>query len=273
MGMSRCYSLMKCLLIIFNIIFLCVGSGVCGFAAWALWDGRGSESAAGRAGLCALAAWGGALALGALAALCGSMRDSAAMLAAAFALLALTGVAEAAAVWWGAAHRPQLERALRDSLEHTVRREYGLVNSRTQLLDVIQQGLECCGAEGPRDWQHSAWARAQRGEAEEPAAAARAAAALDLSVGAPAAYYHVPASCCARPGAACEEARRVVLGSGGGGRGLHGAACGPRVLAALGRLARAPLALGAALLVAHALALPLALALWLRAHPHPSYKA
>lgn len=129
--------------------------------------------------------------------------------------------------------------------------------------------LECCGAEGPRDWQHSAWAR---GETEEPAAAARASAALDLSVGAPAAYYYVPASCCTRAGEVCEEARRVVMG-GGGGSGLHGAGCGGRVLAALGRLARAPLALGAALLVAHALALPLALALWLRAHPHPSYKA
>lgn len=122
-------------------VLQCVGSGACGFAAWALWDGRGSESAAGRAGLFALVAWGGALALAALAALCGAIRGSAAMLAAAFALLALTGVAEAAAVWWGAAHRPQLERALRDNLEHTVRREYGLVHSRTQLLDVIQQGV------------------------------------------------------------------------------------------------------------------------------------
>ncbi|XP_075975489.1 leukocyte antigen CD37-like [Anticarsia gemmatalis] len=264
MGMSRCYSLMKCLLIIFNIIFLCVGSGACGFAAWALWDGRGSESAAGRAGLCALAAWGGALALGALAALAGSLRGSAALLAAAFALLALTAVAEAAAVWWGAAHRPQLQRALRDSLDHTVRHEYGVVHSRTQLLDVIQHGLECCGAEGPRDWQHSAWARAQQ--------EAGADGALDLSVGAATAYYWVPESCCARPGDECAAARRVPAASGGGAA-LHGAACGPRVLAALARLARVPLALGAALLAAHAAALPLTLALWLRAHPHRDYKA
>ncbi|XP_047025320.1 tetraspanin-11-like [Helicoverpa zea] len=262
MSMSRCYSLMKCLLILFNIIFLCVGSCACGFAAWALWDGQGAESPAARAGLLAGAAWGGVLALGALAALCGAARGSAPLLAAAFCLLALTGVAEAAAAWWGAAHRPQLRRALLDALDHTVRHEYGVLPSRTQLLDVIQQGLQCCGSAGPRDWQHSAWARAQGG----------AGGALDLSVAAPPAFYPVPASCCAAPGAACEAARRVAAASGGGA-GLHGAACGARVLAALARLARVPLALGGALLALHAAALPLAAALWLRAHPRVSYKA
>ncbi|KAF9422748.1 hypothetical protein HW555_001742 [Spodoptera exigua] len=118
----------------------CVGSSACGFAAWALWDGRGNESSAARAGLLAVAAWGAALALGALAALCGAVRSSAPLLAAAFSLLALTAVAEAAAAWWGAAHRPELRRALHDALDHTVRHEYGVLPSRTQLLDVIQQG-------------------------------------------------------------------------------------------------------------------------------------
>lgn len=130
--------------------------------------------------------------------------------------------------------------------------------------------LECCGAEGPRDWQHSAWARAL--EAEGAGGAGGEGAALDLSVGAPSTYYWVPASCCAAAGPECAAARRVRV-PGAGGTGLHGAACGARVLAALQRLARAPLALGGALLALHALALPLAAALWLRAHPRPSYKA
>lgn len=66
-----------------------VGSAMCGFAAWALYDGRASESAAGRAGLCALGAWAAALTVGSLAALTGAVRGSASLLAAAFALLAL----------------------------------------------------------------------------------------------------------------------------------------------------------------------------------------
>lgn len=60
---------------------------------------------------------------------------------------------------------------------------------------------------------------------------------------------------------------------GAGAAGLHGAACGGRVLAALREGARVPLAGGGALLAMHAAALLLTLALCLRAHPDPSYKA
>ncbi|XP_053604942.1 tetraspanin-1-like [Plodia interpunctella] len=274
MGMSRCYSLMKCLLILFNIIFLCVGGGACAFAAWALWDGRASENAEGRAGLCALLAWGAVLLLGALAALAGCARGSASLLAAAFALLALSAVAEAAAAWWGAAHLPQLRHALLQRLDHTVRVDYGVLPARTSVIDSIQQGLECCGAEGPRDWQDSAWSRAQA-EPEEGAPAAEARSdTLDLSVSAPTAYYWVPASCCNVELSAeeCEASRRVPAASGGGA-GLRSAGCGRGVVAALARAARLPLAAAAALLAAHALALLLALALCLRAHPDHRYKA
>ncbi|XP_050678465.1 CD151 antigen-like [Leptidea sinapis] len=181
MGMSRCYSLMKCLLIVFNVIFLFVGVGVCAFASWALWDGRASETGAGRAGLCVLAAWAVALTLGAITALAGAARGSVSLLALSFALLALTAAAEGAAAWWGAAHLPQLRRALTDRLRHTVAHDYGVLAARTHVVDAIQHGLQCCGVESARDWQNAAWARA------EP---------LDLSVGAPPSYYLVPVSCC-----------------------------------------------------------------------------
>ncbi|CAH4037867.1 tetraspanin-10-like [Pieris brassicae] len=265
MSLSRCYSLMKCLLILFNVIFLCVGVGVCSFAAWALWDGRGSETGSGKAGLCAIAAWGAVLTLGAIAALAGAVRGSASLLAASFALLALSAVAEGAAAWWGAAHLPQLRAALADRLHHTVVHDYGVLPARTQIIDVIQSGLECCGASSPRDWQQSAWAA---GASLEPGAVA-----LDLSVAAEPAYYYVPPSCCidgAVP--ACDVARRVPAASGGG-VGLHAAGCGGRVLTALANAARAPLLAAATLLVAHALSLLLALALTLRAHPSHNYKA
>lgn len=255
-----------------------MGSAACAFAGWALWDGRASEGPAGRAALCALGAWGAALATGALLALCGAARASASLLAAAFALLALAAVAEGAAVWWGAAHLPQLRRALRERLDVTLRQDYGVVPARTHMLDAIQHGLECCGAESVRDWQNSAWSRLQE-ERAEPEAAARAAGALDLSVGAPSAYYWVPASCCeaAAEGECAGEgagagAQRVPAASGRA-RGVHAAACGPRVLAALERGSRAPLAGCGLLAAAHAVSLMLTLALCLRANPPPAYKA
>ncbi|XP_032516474.2 tetraspanin-11-like isoform X2 [Danaus plexippus] len=265
MGLSRCYSLMKCLLIIFNIIFLLVGVGACVFSGWALWDGRGSETSAGRAGLCALVAWAAVLTLGALAALAGAIRGSASLLAGAFALLALSALAEGGAAWWGAAHSAHLTQMLRDRLRHTLTHDYGVLPARTQMLDAIQHGLQCCGAESTRDWQHAAWG----GGLERD----RSGETIDLSVRAPAAYYWVPRSCCSTADPEeCESARRVVTASGGGA-GLHGVPCGARVLDALSTAARAPLAAAGALLAAHAAALLLALALCLRAHPDTRYKA
>lgn len=70
----------------------------------------------------------------------------------------------------------------------------------------------------------------------------------------------------------CAVARRVAAASGSAG-GLHSAACGPRVLAALQAWSRLPLAVLATLLAAHAVALLLALALCLQARPAPHYKA
>ncbi|CAH2085111.1 unnamed protein product [Euphydryas editha] len=259
MGMSRCYSLMKCLLIIFNILFFIVGMGVCGFACWALWDGRATETSAGLAGLCALAAWAAVLTSGAIAALAGAMRGSASLLASAFALLALSAVAEGAAAWWGAAHAPQLKQALRDRLRYTLLHDYGVLPARTHVLDAIQHGLHCCGAESTLDWQQASWAQAE--------------GALDLSVAAPPPSYRVPASCCSTEDAGECEAARVVPATARGGAGLHAAPCAPRVLAALARAARGPLLAAGALLAAHAAALLLALALCLRARPPPGYKA
>ncbi|KAI5630912.1 tetraspanin family domain-containing protein [Phthorimaea operculella] len=250
MGMSRCYSLMKCLLILFNIIFLVVGAAACGASGWALWDGRAGETAAGRAALCAVCAWGCALCVAALAALAGAVRHSASLLALAFALLALTAVAEGGAAWWGAAHVPQLRRMLADRLHSSVTREYGSSATTTQLLDSIQRGLECCGAESTRDWQNSAWGSTQLTEDdlsdEAPAAAARQ--TLDLSVSAPNKHYWVPASCCATyDETECQLARRIPAASGSA-PGLHTAPCSPLVIASLENSVRVPLPTEAILL-------------------------
>ncbi|KAJ2950844.1 hypothetical protein O0L34_g5188 [Tuta absoluta] len=277
MGMSRCYSLMKCLLILFNIIFLVVGAAACGASGWALWDGRAGETASGRAALCAVCAWGCALCVAALAALAGAVRHSASLLALAFALLALTAVAEGGAAWWGAAHVPQLRRMLAERLHSSVTREYGTTGATTQVIDSIQRGLECCGAESTRDWQNSAWGSAQVSADEEgapaPAPAAAARQTLDLSVSAPSHHYWVPASCCATyDETECQLARRIPAASGSA-PGLHTAPCNPLVISTLEQSMRVPLYAGGALLALHALTLLLALALCLRAHPDTRYKA
>ncbi|KPJ10103.1 Tetraspanin-1 [Papilio machaon] len=266
MGMSRCYALIKCLLILFNIIFLVVGLGACAFSGWALWEGAGGVGA-GKAGLSCVAVWGAVLALGAVGTLrgvCGA--GHAAALRGGLALLALACAAEAAAAAWGAAHAPQLRQALRDRLRDTITHDYGLVHSHTHMLDVIQHELQCCGAESVRDWQEAAWAG---GDVAEPSPRG----SLDLSVSAPASYYWVPTSCCATDDPfECETSRRIATASRGS-PGLYTVACAPRVLAELARVARAPLGIAAALLAAHVLALLLALAIAARPKHDTRYKA
>ncbi|KAL4709717.1 hypothetical protein ACJJTC_005520 [Scirpophaga incertulas] len=289
--------------------FQCAGSGACGFAAWALWEGAADAgSAEARAGLGALAAWGLALAVGALAALAGAARGGRARaLGVGGALLGGCAAAAAAAALWGRAHAPRLRAQLQRRLEATVRHDYGTLPSHTHLLDAIQQGLECCGAKDMSDWQGSDWERAAGGAggAGGPAPAA----ALDLSVRAAPQRYRVPPSCCRlctvgvrssqsvasvrwRPSVrrarawcgarrarrararAWARARRVGAGGGGGGAvSVFAAPCGPRVLAALERGARAPLAAGAALLAALAAAALLALAMAAVAAAAPDHKA
>ncbi|CAG5002855.1 unnamed protein product [Parnassius apollo] len=164
--------------------------------------------------------------------------------------------------------------------------------------------LQCCGVEGLRDWQDSAWAGGENGAGGE-SGVVRAGSALDLSVSAPALYYWVPASCCA-----CVRGRGITRSTvadggrvrvrggaeGARGRGGCGGGRGGRRRAALGGVRRAgracaggggaraplcarwaaahaPLCAAAALLAAHVLALLLALALALRPKPHTAYKA
>ncbi|GBP47244.1 Tetraspanin-3 [Eumeta japonica] len=240
----------------------CVGVCACVGVAWAAWENAPSESGEARAGLGVVGAWGSALTLGATLALCGGVRGSPGALAAAFALLALTAVAEAAVAWWGAAHVPQLRDALADHFLLTVQRDYGNVHSRTQIVDAIQDGLQCCGANGPRDWQNSAWSRGTVGDSDSP---------LDLSVSAAGSYYSVPMSCCEEQvdDETCKQTR-VVPAASSGKAGIYGGGCTRHVLTVLTGWARYLLWAGGALLATHALALLLALALCLRvpARPH-----
>ncbi|KAG7298697.1 hypothetical protein JYU34_017104 [Plutella xylostella] len=296
MGMSKCYSLMKCMLIFLNIILLCVGVVALGGVGWAAYTGVGwegteegagagarGEAAAARAGLAAAGAWAAALTGGAAAGLAGAATGSGFLLAGSLALQLASGAGAAGAGWWGARRGPALSAALHARLARAITLQYGRDSHATALIDTLQTELQCCGTESARDWQGSFWSQQQAALAAPPAPGAPAPApapapearsdTLDLSVSAPAPYYYVPASCCVAglAEAECVSARRVALASGGGAR-LHAAGCARRAEAALRGLLGAPRAAAAALLAAQLLAALLAAAACL-AHPPPRYKA
>lgn len=253
MGMSKCYALMKCSLIFLGVVFSATGASVCGVCAWALFSGEGEGSA--RAGLALLAAWGAALAVGAAAAVLGAARRSGSLLAGAFAVLALAAVAESAAAVWAVRHEPRLRAELRAGLMRAVHAHYGTQHPHHEILDALQQGLQCCGAEGPRDWQSSSWWE-------------RRSEAIDLSVSAAPAHFRVPRSCCVTE---CTAAPQVPVT--GSSDAVWEGGCAERVLEALEGASRPVLVVAAATLGAHVLTLGLCLALCLCVDSHGRYKA
>lgn len=151
-------------------------------SVWALADNLGGEGA--RGGLGVLAVWGALLAGGAGLALRGGAGATGAIGA---ALLLGAGGGAGGAVCWGATHLPALRAALHARLSHVVGHYSATDHSADhRLLDALQQGLRCCGADGVRDWRASRYSQSDTTDST----------ALDLTVLADAAHYRVPPSCC-----------------------------------------------------------------------------
>lgn len=53
--------------------------------------------------------------------------------------------AEIAAGVWAYTNSDKLEAFVKSNLKHTINTEYGKIDSRTEVIDLIQKNLECCG--------------------------------------------------------------------------------------------------------------------------------
>ena len=115
-----------------------------------------------------------------------------------FCFLLIIVVAEISVMIWAYANSHKLEEYVRETVKSTVQEEYGVVDSRTRTFDTIQEGLMCCGANGPRDWASSKYNKADRN-------------VLDLAVSSTLQVYKVPESCCNphAPRDVCKTARSV----------------------------------------------------------------
>ncbi|KAJ9582598.1 hypothetical protein L9F63_023057 [Diploptera punctata] len=114
---------------------------------------------------------------------CGAFKESPCMLLTFFCFLLIIVVAEIAAMAWAYNNSARLEEYVRETVKSTVQEEYGVVDSRTRTFDKIQEGLMCCGANGPRDWASSKYNKADRNM-------------FDLAVTSTLQVYKVPESCC-----------------------------------------------------------------------------
>lgn len=86
-----------------------------------------------------------------------------------------------------------------------------MIDLRTQTVDIFQLELECCGANGPRDWAASTYGSK---DPNQP---------IKFTVSSSADIYYIPPSCCRRNSPAetlddlresdpCNKARKLTVG-------------------------------------------------------------
>jgi CD81 antigen len=96
-------------------------------------------------------------------------------------LIVLT--AEIAAGVWAYQNSDKLEAFVKLNFKHTINNEYKAIESRTEIVDVIQTHLQCCGVDGPSDWSNSKYNGAKSGSL------------IDLAISSSKLAYAVPPSC------------------------------------------------------------------------------
>lgn len=207
MGLSGCYGVIKYLMVLINFFFWLIGFGVVILAIWMLTDKSVYISMAQDPNhyyysLYIFLAAGILMLVVAFFGCCGAFKESQCMLISFFAFLLVILVAEVAAGIWAYTNSHDLELKIRNAVKSTVQEEYGTVHSRTETFDVIQKNLECCGANGPRDWNGSSINKKKD------------LSGMSLSVSNSLNNYTIPASCCrlGTEGSVCEKATNAKVG-------------------------------------------------------------
>lgn len=146
---------------------------------------------------------------------CGALRESPCMLCTFFVFLVVIIAAEVTGGIWAWTNLDTFERAIKDQVQHMVKKDYSQSEVITKTIDAMQHDLRCCGVDGPQDWADAKINR--KGEANPISAVAK-------EVGVRMGIYEVPRSCCVEE-STCEVSRHF---GGGNGilHGLHPQGCG-----------------------------------------------
>jgi len=187
MGLSGCCCLVKYLLILINFVFWAAGIAAFTLFGWALTDtsllvsltqGRNEVYI----GLLVFVGVATLVIIIAFLGCCGALKESQCMLVSFFCFLLIVLVAEIATGVYAYQNRHQLSKIVKSSVAQSIKYEYGTNQLQTQTFDAFQKHLECCGAEGPQDWQTSKYNNNTK--------------VLDLALSSQEAIFVIPASCC-----------------------------------------------------------------------------
>ncbi|EZA57085.1 CD82 antigen [Ooceraea biroi] len=132
---------------------------------------------------------------------CGALRHNRCCLVSFAGIMLVIIGAQVAFGAWLYANRDRLDELLRSSVINTVKNEYGEIECRTQIMDAIQSGLECCGANGPADWAGSKYSR------KDPSLPLSITVSSDSNN-----MFKVPETCCKNMDSTeCNEARNMRI--------------------------------------------------------------
>uniref|UniRef100_A0A182UHC6 Tetraspanin n=1 Tax=Anopheles melas TaxID=34690 RepID=A0A182UHC6_9DIPT len=167
MAIKGCCSVVKYLVVLVNLLFWVVGFLIVSLAIWMLSDptfliSMTQNETNYTIGLYIFLVVGGLMLVVAFLGCCGAFKESQWMLTSFFCCLLMVLVAELAAGAWAFQNSDKLDNVVRSAVKEAVQTQYGVIPMRTATLDAIQKHYKCCGAEGPNDWQSSAFNNAER---------------------------------------------------------------------------------------------------------------
>jgi len=159
MSSSCCYSCLKVMVFLVNLVVMLVGLSLAGMGVWLLVSEQLSLSTSWEEFslvTCLVLAMGILITVVAFLACCGACSSSRCLLGifVIFLLAMLVGeVTVAVLVYF---NELDYQPLLREGLHEMVTEKYHPNNTATVLYwDTIQQGFECCGSSGPSDWATS----------------------------------------------------------------------------------------------------------------------
>ncbi|XP_032663130.1 CD82 antigen [Odontomachus brunneus] len=133
---------------------------------------------------------------------CGIFKKSRCNIMTAFCIMLVTVVWQISFGVWATVNTDSLKELLKVNLINTIKNEYSVIESRTQIVDAFQYELECCGATGPADWAGSKYAGKDSSVPFN----------LTVSTGATN-IFNVPESCCKMTDRnSCNDTRQMKIG-------------------------------------------------------------
>jgi len=202
MALRGCFGCLKFLVFVVNFLFWLFGLGVMAVSLWLLFDQQlylqsaGVESTDYFVGTYIILGVGMLMTLVGFLGCCGAWKESTWMLGTFFVFLIIILVGEVAVGLLLGFDESSYKDVITNSVEATVMKKYHNNTTATvQTFDLIQEGLECCGSQGPSDWQRSVYNYYNDLNTPEIGIPkSQGGNSRDLS-----GIFNVPQSCCRRP--------------------------------------------------------------------------